>query len=104
VQPLQEGPDPGLKIRIVGVRRQEHTDPPHPLGLLRSRRQRPRERHSGEKRDEVAALHCPTSPVLPTGRIAHLNYGRRLLRCGISIPLMSLMGRLEISAARLLYP
>jgi hypothetical protein len=24
-------------------------------------------------------------PVLPTERIAHLNYGRRLLRCGISV-------------------
>jgi hypothetical protein len=25
------------------------------------------------------------APVLPTGRIAHLNYGRGLLRCGDSI-------------------
>src|SRR5690349_8378190 len=25
------------------------------------------------------------APVLPTERIAHFNYGRRLLRCGISV-------------------
>ena len=30
--------------------------------------------------------------MLPTERIAHLSYGRRLLRCGISIQLMSQMG------------
>src|SRR5262245_39537261 len=26
-----------------------------------------------EPQDELAALHCPMSPVLPTGRIAHLG-------------------------------
>jgi len=35
---------------------------------------------------------------------SEIGLDSRLLRCGISIPLMSLMGRLEISAARLLYP
>jgi hypothetical protein len=37
---------------------------------------------TGVCRDELAALHCPMPPVLPTERIAHLSYGRRLLRCG----------------------
>ena len=30
--------------------------------------------------------------MLSAERVAHLSYGRRLLRCGISIQLMSLMG------------
>ena len=41
-QPLQERPDPGLKFRIVRGCGQEHADAPHPLGLLRARRERPR--------------------------------------------------------------
>src|SRR6266568_9091766 len=32
-------------------------------------------------------------PLLPTERIAHLSYGRRLLRCGISVRAMSHMGQ-----------
>ena len=34
----------------------------------------------------------PDASVLPTERIAHLSYDRRLLRCGISIRPMSQMG------------
>jgi hypothetical protein len=33
--------------------------------------------------------------VLPTERIAHLSYGRSLLRCGISVRPMSQMGHLR---------
>src|SRR5262245_55048185 len=51
--------------------------------LLRPRRERPR-RRTAEQRDELAAFHCATPPVLPIERIAHLSYGRRLLRRGIS--------------------
>src|SRR5215470_12746602 len=40
--------------------------------LLRARRERPRG-CPAEKRDELAPFHCPMSPVLPTGRIAHLG-------------------------------
>src|SRR5215467_14606727 len=36
------------------------------------------------QRDELATFHYSVPPVLPTERIAHLSYGRRLLRCGIS--------------------
>src|SRR5215467_11784364 len=32
-------------------------DAPHPLALLRPRRERPRSRHAAEQADEVAALH-----------------------------------------------
>jgi hypothetical protein len=32
----------------------EHPDPPHPLGLLRVRRERPR-RRAAKQRDELAA-------------------------------------------------
>jgi hypothetical protein len=50
-------------------------------------------RRAAEQGDELAAFHCPVSPVLPTERIAHLSYGRRLLRCGISIRSMSVQGQ-----------
>jgi hypothetical protein len=56
--------------------------------LLRARRERPRGRDA-EQRDELAAFHCPMPPVLLTERIAHLSYGKRLLRCGISTAPMS---------------
>jgi hypothetical protein len=35
---------------------------------------------------------CPVPLVLPTERITHLNYGRRLLRCGISLRPMTASG------------
>src|SRR5262249_9879783 len=60
-------------------------NPPHPLALLlRARREGPRGSRAAEQRDELPPFHCPMPPVLPTERIAHLSYGRRLLRCGIS--------------------
>ena len=34
----------------------EHADAPHPLGLLRARRERPRRRRAAEQRDELAPL------------------------------------------------
>ena len=55
-QPLQERSDAGLIWRIVRSCGQEHADAPHPLGLLRPRRQRPRRRRAAEQRDELAAL------------------------------------------------
>jgi hypothetical protein len=44
----------------LGVTHQ-HTNPLHPLGLLRPRRERPRCRRAAEKRDERASLHSMTS-------------------------------------------
>jgi hypothetical protein len=43
-------------------------------------RERPSGRR-GEQRDGVAPFHSPMPPALPSERIAHLSYGRRLLRC-----------------------
>ena len=60
-QPLQERSDAGLIWRIVRGCGQEHADTPHPLGLLRSRHQRPRRRRAAEQRDELAAFHSITS-------------------------------------------
>ena len=56
LQPLQERRDAGLKFRIVRGCVQEHADAPHPLGLLRARRERPRSRRAAEQRDELAPL------------------------------------------------
>jgi hypothetical protein len=45
----------GPHLRIVrGEGGGDYADTPHPLGLLRTRRERPRERRAAEKRDEVA--------------------------------------------------
>ena len=62
-QPLQERPDAGLKFRIVRGCGQEHADAPHPLALLRARRERPRRRRAAEQRDELAPLHVWMAPA-----------------------------------------
>ena len=88
------GVDLPAKLRSSGRSRQgtrmrsaililEGRDPRH-LAAHASRRQRS---------FPQCVLACPMPPVLPTERIAHLNYGRRLLRCGISIPAMTAWGR-----------
>src|SRR5262249_44467834 len=77
------------RIRRSGI---DECDYRH-LRLLRPRRGRPRSRRAADERDELAPFHCPMPPVLPTERIAHLCYGRRLLRCGISIRPMSGLGQ-----------
>ena len=43
--PCMERPDAGLKFRIVRGCGQEHADAPHPLGLLRARRERQSQPH-----------------------------------------------------------
>ena len=40
----------------------QHADPPHPVGLLRAGRERPR-RHAAEQRDELAPPHGSVMPV-----------------------------------------
>ena len=40
-QPLQERRETGLPFRIVRGYSHEHADAPHPLALLRARRERP---------------------------------------------------------------
>src|SRR5262249_22647473 len=55
LQPLQEGSEPCLVMRIVRRCGEEHADAPHPLALLRARRERPR-RCCAVQRDELAAF------------------------------------------------
>ena len=62
LQPLQERRDAGLRIADRPRRElDEHADAPHPLALLRARRERPRRRRTAEKRDELAPPHSITS-------------------------------------------
>ncbi len=61
LKPLQECPDASLKFRIVRGYGQKYADAPHPLGLLRARRERPRCRGAANERDERAAVHSMTS-------------------------------------------
>src|SRR5262249_18915606 len=60
-EPLKERPDPGLKFRIVRGCRQQHADAPHPLGLLRTRRERPRRRAAKQCDELTTAAHSITS-------------------------------------------
>ena len=46
---LQERADAGLCFRIVRGCGHEHADAPHPLALLRARRERPRRRRAAEQ-------------------------------------------------------
>jgi hypothetical protein len=49
---MQERRDAGLTFRIVGRQGQQHADPPHPVALLRPRRERPCRRRAAEQRDD----------------------------------------------------
>src|SRR5262249_29670132 len=61
LQFLPQRRDHSLCRRIgLGIIHQ-HTDPPHPVGLLCSRRERPSRGSAAEQRDELAALHSITS-------------------------------------------
>jgi hypothetical protein len=51
---LLESLDETSEQRVVGDS-DDQADPPHPLRLLRARRERPRSRRAAEHRDEVAA-------------------------------------------------
>src|SRR5262249_9624066 len=62
-QLLQERPRPGLISRIVGSRGKERPDAPHPVTLLRARRERPCRCRAAEERDELAALHVWMAPA-----------------------------------------
>src|SRR5262249_35460430 len=64
LQALQEGREASLAFRTVRARAHEHADPPHALGLLRARRERPRYRRAAEERYECAPLHSITSSAI----------------------------------------
>src|SRR5262245_40647715 len=61
LQPLLECHEAHLVVLIVRGQRREHADAPHPLGLLRARRKRPRCRCAADERYERAAVHSITS-------------------------------------------
>src|SRR4029453_18103134 len=48
-------------VWIVLLKVHQHTDPSHPLALLRARRERPRDCRAAEKRDELAPFRSITS-------------------------------------------
>src|SRR5262249_39252601 len=50
-----------LTLGITGRAAHQHTDPPHPLALLRARQHRPPSYRAAEQRDELAPLHSITS-------------------------------------------
>jgi hypothetical protein len=84
---LLEGRETGLPFRIVGDR-DEHTDPPHPLRLLRTRRQRPRCRRAAEQGDErvKSRTHGSLTPVCFAPLKVDIaeamqRSARRLVRC-----------------------
>src|SRR5262249_49590326 len=52
-----------LTLGITGRAAHQHTDPPHPLALLRARCERPC-RRAAEQRDERATLHSITSSAV----------------------------------------
>jgi len=61
LQPLQKRRETDLPCRIVRRDTQQHANAPHPLALLRPRRERPR-RRATEKRDEVAPFQLIEFP------------------------------------------
>jgi hypothetical protein len=61
LQALLERRQLDLAAWIVRGPVHEHTEPPHPLGLLRARRERPHCRRAGKDGDEVAPPHSITS-------------------------------------------
>jgi hypothetical protein len=57
LQPLEERRTACLPDRVVRSRAHEHANAPHPLGLLRARRERPSGRRAAESQDELAPFH-----------------------------------------------
>ena len=57
-QPLQERPEAGLKFRIVRGCGQQHADAPHALGLLRARRERPRNSRTAQSTEKLPSPHA----------------------------------------------
>src|SRR5262245_22842401 len=69
LQPLQERPDTGLKFHIVRSGGQDYADEPHPLGLLRAHRERPRCRRAAEQRNELAP---PDHSITSSARVSNV--------------------------------
>jgi hypothetical protein len=52
----------GLPHRIACVRAPQHAETPHAVGLLRARRERPRDCRAAEQRDELAPFQLIEFP------------------------------------------
>src|SRR6516165_10098503 len=61
LEPLPECREAGPYFRIVLGKAHQHADPPHSVGLLRARYERPRGCRAAEQRDERAPFHSITS-------------------------------------------
>src|SRR5262245_21626442 len=57
LQRFPERRNAGLSLRIALGKAHQYTDPPHPVRLLRARRERPRRRGAGEQRYDLATVH-----------------------------------------------
>src|SRR5215831_14177722 len=88
---LWGGQGTGLRFSVIRNSHQ-YDNPPHPLGLLRVRRERPRGRRAAEQSDELAALHAITSSARAStvGGISRPSAlavvgpePSRLMRCGV---------------------
>jgi hypothetical protein len=78
LQPLQERCEARLHFRIVRGQAHEDANAPHPLGLLRTRRQRPRSR-AAEERDELAPSDVEHGGTQPRPRLILAQTGWRVL-------------------------
>jgi hypothetical protein len=73
---LKEHPKASLKHSIVRGGRQQPTDPPHLLSLLRLRGKRRRYRRRAEKFNELAPLHCRPRGFFGQGHRSGSHEGR----------------------------
>src|SRR5262245_42112358 len=72
LEPLPECREAGPCFRIVLGKAHQHADPPHLVGLLRARRERPRGR-AAEKRDERTALHLRAHSITSSARASSVG-------------------------------
>ena len=104
LQPLQECADASLKPRVVGGRRQQHADPSHPFALLRTCRERPRNRRAPEQRDELAVWRLIIRSPRRHGRARSVDFKAERLR-GLEVDDQLVFGRkLNRQIARLFAP
>src|SRR5262249_43018421 len=69
----QQRCDIGLGLRITLGVSHEHADAPHPLSLLRARRERPYRSRAAEQRDELAPSHSITSSAVASSACGTLR-------------------------------
>src|SRR5262249_19604749 len=84
-----------LSLRVALGIAHQHTNSPHPVGLLPTRRERPG-RRAAEERDEIAPFHQQFFPCFE----AEDSTAGDLLHCGISGASMSAMGQTRAGQAR----